>query len=230
MPSGATARETGVGMLACVAGPPSPVGLLLAPVPAYVESTPSVPSLRMKLPSATKTLPSGATATLRGLSMKPDFSAKSKFKDAPKTTIKLTNPTKVEPKKEQNSVQEVKQEPDQPFTPQQLQQAWHEFAEQRKKFQAEYQLLSQPYELDKGKVILPLHNPVQEMMLSNLRVDLTTFLRDKLRNQSINVIGELREADERKVIYTNREKFDYLVAKNPILKEFKDRLGLDTDF
>ncbi len=75
-----------------------------------------------------------------------------------------------------------------------------------------------------------MHNPVQEMMLTNLRSDLTTFLRDRLRNQSINITGELRVADERKVIYTNREKFDYLVARNPMLRELKDRLGLDTDF
>jgi hypothetical protein len=67
-------------------------------------------------------------------------------------------------------------------------------------------------------------------MLTNLRSDLTTFLRDRLRNQSINITGELRVADERKVIYTNREKFDYLVARNPMLRELKDRLGLDTDF
>lgn len=68
------------------------------------------------------------------------------------------------------------------------------------------------------------------MMLTNLRSDLTTFLRDRLHNQSINITGELRVADERKVIYTNREKFDYLVARNPMLRELKDRLGLDTDF
>jgi hypothetical protein len=75
-----------------------------------------------------------------------------------------------------------------------------------------------------------LHNPVQESMLANLKVDLANFVRTRLKNQSINIIGELREAEQRKVIYTNREKFDYLVAKNPMLKELKDRLGLDTDF
>jgi hypothetical protein len=162
--------------------------------------------------------------------MKPDYGEKSKFKDAPKTTVKLTNLLKVEPKKEQTAAEEKKHVPDLPFTPEELHKAWREFAEQRKKFQAEYQLLSQAYEIDGGNITLPLHNPVQESMLANLKVDLTLYLRDKLKNQSINVIGEFREADQRKVIYTAREKFDYLVAKNPMLKEFKDRLGLDTDF
>jgi hypothetical protein len=162
--------------------------------------------------------------------MKPNFGEKSKFKDAPKTTVKLTDLLKVEAKKDQNSAAEVKQEPDMPFTPEQLQLIWNEFAEQRKRFQAEYQLLTQPYELNQNKIILHLHNPVQETMLGNLKTDLTAFIRERLRNQSIQIAGELREAEQRKVIYTNREKFDYLVQKNPMLRELKDRLGLDTDF
>jgi hypothetical protein len=162
--------------------------------------------------------------------MKPNFSEKSKFKDAPKTTVKLTDLLKVEPKKEQSAVAEAQREPDLPFTSEQLHAAWNEFAEQRKKFQAEYQLLGQPFEVNEGKILLHLHNPVQESMLSNLKTDLTEFLRVRLKNQSITVIGELRQAEQRKVIYTNREKFDYLAQKNPMLKELKDRLGLDTDF
>jgi DNA polymerase-3 subunit gamma/tau len=91
-------------------------------------------------------------------------------------------------------------------------------------------LLCQPFELEQNQITVHLHNPVQEMMLNNLRSDLTAYLRERVRNTSITLVGVLREAEERKVIYTNREKFDYLVAKNPILKELKDRLGLDTDF
>jgi hypothetical protein len=162
--------------------------------------------------------------------MKPNFSEKSKFKDAPKTTVRLTGLTKVEPKKEQTATIEIQRDPDLPFTPEQLQTAWNEFAELRKKFQMEYQLLTQPFELDENRIILHLHNPVQEPMLANLKSDLTEFIRGRLKNQSIQIVGELRQAEQRKVIYTNREKFDYLVQKNPMLKELKDRLGLDTDF
>jgi len=101
---------------------------------------------------------------------------------------------------------------------------------QRKKFQAEYQLLSQDYDVRDNQVVVHLHHPVQESMLNNMRTELGAFLRDKLRNHSIQVIGELREGEEKKIRYTNREKFDYLVEKNPMLREMKDRLGLDTDF
>ena len=143
--------------------------------------------------------------------------------------MKLSGLLNVDTKKEQQAATAQKLA-DSPYTPQQLQQAWREFAEQRKKFQAEYQLLSQAYEVVDSKIIIPLHNPVQEMMLTNLRTDLTNYLRDKLKNQSINIVGELKESEEKKVYYTPREKFDYLVSKNPMLRELKERLGLDTDY
>ncbi len=117
-----------------------------------------------------------------------------------------------------------------PFTDEQLRQAWDAFAEQRRKFQAEYQMLTQPYVVQDNHVIVSLLSPVHETMLDNIRIELAAFLREKLRNTSIQVSGQLTATDDKKVIYTNRDKFEYLAAKNPILNELKDRLGLDTDF
>jgi hypothetical protein len=111
-----------------------------------------------------------------------------------------------------------------------LRETWNAFAEQRRKFQAEFQLLSQPYEVRDKEIIVNLLSPVHETMLNNIKVELTTFLREKLKNNFIQVSGQLTTSDDKKVIYTNRDKFDYLADKNPILKELKDRLGLDTDF
>jgi DNA polymerase-3 subunit gamma/tau len=59
---------------------------------------------------------------------------------------------------------------------------------------------------------------------------MTTFLRNKLGNNTIQVIGDLKESTEKKVVYTNREKFEHLAEKNPTLKQLKERLGLDPDF
>ncbi|HTF21977.1 MAG TPA: hypothetical protein VK658_28045, partial [Chryseolinea sp.] len=73
-------------------------------------------------------------------------------------------------------------------------------------------------------------SPVQETMLNGFRSDLIAFLRAKLKNDLILVTGIIREDAEKKMIYTPRDKFEYLQEKMPILKEFKERLGLDTDF
>lgn len=165
------------------------------------------------------------------ISSKPDVAEKSKIKSAPRTTVKLSDLLKVEPKKEQVVITtETKTEEVNSFSPEQLHSTWNEFAEQRKKFQAEYQLLVQPYDLRDNRVIIHLLSPVQETMLSNIKSELTSYLREKLKNNTILVAGELKETDDKKMRYTSRDKFEYLLEKNPALKELKERLGLDTDF
>ncbi len=151
------------------------------------------------------------------------------FKPSSKTTLKLTDLLKG---KSQDPTTQVldEGEANEPFSPEQLHLVWRDFAEQRKKFQAEYQLLIQPIEIRGSHIIIQLLSTVQETMLSNFKSDLTSFLRTQLKNNSILVVGELKETDERQMLYTPRDKFEYLIEKNPMLKTLRDRLGLDPDF
>jgi DNA polymerase-3 subunit gamma/tau len=97
--------------------------------------------------------------------------------------------------------------------------------------QAEFQLLNQPFDFHDKKITIHLLNPVQESILSGLRTELGMFLKETLKNSTLQIEGVAREEnDTNRVIYTPREKFEYLIEKNPILQEMKDRLGLDTDF
>jgi predicted nucleic acid-binding protein len=109
---------------------------------------------------------------------------------------------------------------------------WNEYAEQRKKFQAEFQMLSQPIEKRGNVIVVSLLSHVHDTMLNNIKADISAFLRERLKNNQIQVMGELKAAAEgdKKIYYTARDKFDYLTEKNPLLKEMKDRLGLDPDF
>jgi hypothetical protein len=100
----------------------------------------------------------------------------------------------------------------------------------RKNQVAEYQLLKQDFVFQDNAIIIPLSNAIEEPLLQNIRVQLTTYLRDKLNNSAISVIGVLHEMGSKKAIYTNKEKFDHLAEKNPMLRELKERLGLDTDY
>ena len=125
----------------------------------------------------------------------------------------------------------VEKKSSKPFTQEQLKAAWDKFAETKKPYVATYHLLSQGFEFRDTKVIVPLHNHFQETLLDEMKLDLLTFLREQLSNDSIQLGGEIKTvADDKKVLYTNREKFDHLIEKNPIVKELKDRFGLDTDF
>jgi hypothetical protein len=153
------------------------------------------------------------------------------LKSPTKSTLKLTDLLKGKPSNDPGTATtEVKIEANESFTPEQLKLIWNDFAEQRKKLQAEYQLLIQPFEIRGTQVVVQLLSTVQETLLGNFKSDLTTYLRENLKNNSITIIGELREAEEKQMLYTPRDKFEYLLGKNPILKELKDRLGLDADF
>ncbi|HEY0742695.1 MAG TPA: hypothetical protein VGD40_14595, partial [Chryseosolibacter sp.] len=130
--------------------------------------------------------------------------------------MKLTDLLKTDPKTSEKAAAAEKVM-NEPFTEQQLRDAWNQFAEQRKKYQAEYQMLSQPYQLNDKQIVVTLLSPVHETMLDNIKVELAGFLREKLRNSNIQVTGVLTQSDDKKIIYTNRDKFDYLADKNPIL-------------
>jgi DNA polymerase-3 subunit gamma/tau len=156
----------------------------------------------------------------------------SKPKATPKTLklsdlMKVDNNAKASDKTEEKTI--VLNEP---FTPEQLQKVWNEFVETRRKYQAEYQMLSQPFELrNNTQIVVSLHSPVHETMLNGIRLELGTLLREKLRNTSIQLMGEfVKEGDQKKAIYTNTDKFEYLMGKNPALRELKERFGLDPEF
>jgi hypothetical protein len=125
---------------------------------------------------------------------------------------------------------EVRPIENQPFTFDMVKDAWAQFAESRKIYRAEYQLLTQKITLQDKTIILHLHNPVQETLLSDLKSTVVDYIREKLKNSSLQVTGELQFNDDKKVIYTNREKFEHLAKKNPNLTLLKERLGLDPDF
>lgn len=153
-----------------------------------------------------------------------------KIKSSPRTP-QLTSLLKAEPKSETKpEYTAAEMALAEPFTEAQLRETWNAFADQRKKFQAEFQMLTQPYRLEDHVIIVDLLSPVHETMLNNIKNELTGFLREQLRNSGLQVTGQLVTGEEKKIIYTNREKFDFLAEKNPMLKELRDRLGLDTDF
>jgi DNA polymerase-3 subunit gamma/tau len=111
-----------------------------------------------------------------------------------------------------------------------LRNAWSEYAESRKSQVAEYHLLTQAFTLNDSTVYLPLTNPVEEPILAGVKSDLVGYLRTKLNNSTIQVEGVLQQNNTKRKAYTNKEKFEYLMEKNPALKALQQKLGLDPDF
>lgn len=154
-------------------------------------------------------------------SVKPKSTAETR-------TLKLTDLFKTEKKKEAD---EVKPEVlNRAFTQEELQSAWQEFAESKKAFQLEYHLLSQPFEHSENAIRVHVTNLIEESTINSVKQDLVDFLRKKLGNSFIQIQAVMQQLDEKKIIYTNKDKYEFMAEKNPLLRELKDRLGLDTDF
>ena len=94
---------------------------------------------------------------------------------------------------------------------------------------AEASILLKGFEIQEGKMLFKLRNVLEEDLLNNLKQDLTKKLREE-GNPFIHITTVTEKDDSKKMLYTNKEKFDHILNKKPILKEFKDRFGLDTDF
>ena len=151
----------------------------------------------------------------------------------PKTTLNLGNILKPNQKKEEAKTEEkinavVSQ--DQPVNEQQLKAVWAEYAEERKSQVAEYHLLNRNFDFNNNQITIHLTNPIEEPLLLSVKANLVEFLRKRLNNQSIQVNGLMEIRESKKVAYTNKEKWEYLAEKNPLLNDLKNKFGLDPDF
>jgi len=90
-------------------------------------------------------------------------------------------------------------------------------------------ILSQEFECKSNEITLYLTNPIQVDILNDFRSELMDHLRKNLNNDFIKLNTQVMEQDDKKMIYTNKEKFKHLADKNKQLKLLQEKLGLDPD-
>lgn len=148
-----------------------------------------------------------------------------------KTTINLGNINKpVEKSEEKKETTVAPVRVNEPLVESRIRQVWMAYAETRKNQVAEYHLLMQPISIKEHVITLSLTNLIEEPLLVSMRLELVTYLRDQLKNSTIQIESILQETGSVRKAYTNKEKFEYLAEKNPLLKDFQNKFGLDPDF
>lgn len=148
-----------------------------------------------------------------------------------KTTINLGSILKPTIKAEEKQAEVRAAIIDKPFQPDDIRRVWKEYADLRKDQVAEYHLLNQQIDIQRNEVLIYMTNPIEEPLLASMKSDLVGYLREKLNNSTIHVKGELKIAEgKQRFAYTNKEKFEVLLDRNPLLRELKDRFSLDADF
>jgi len=124
---------------------------------------------------------------------------------------------------------------DEDFSEAKFHEVWNEFKESKKISgkARELNVLSQPREISVSDniVSITLTNSIQLDILKELKNELLQFLKEKLKNSTISVEGVLKKEDNNgSKLYTNKEKFEFLAEKNPMVKDLQKKFGLDPDY
>ncbi|QDW23658.1 DNA polymerase III subunit gamma/tau [Pedobacter sp. KBS0701] len=84
-----------------------------------------------------------------------------------------------------------------------------------------------PTLLNPELIEISVESKTQEHLVQQESVELLNFLRNELRNFGVEVTYKLMERKIENRLYGNREKYDYLVNKNPKLDDLRRRFNLD---
>ena len=82
-----------------------------------------------------------------------------------------------------------------------------------------------------GAVMVLLNSEAQrDNFIKNIKTELLAYIQDETGLSKVEIITEVAEnAQNEKKIYTEQDKLEYLVKKNPELGKMKSRFNLDFD-
>lgn len=92
-----------------------------------------------------------------------------------------------------------------------------------------YTLMNNPPVVNGTEITVFVENLALESTLQDEKVELLNFLRTALRNFDIQIISKKAENTTKKRIYTNKDKYSYMVEKNPQIEEMRRRFNLDVN-
>ena len=93
----------------------------------------------------------------------------------------------------------------------------------------EKELLNE-FHLENHTVTVSIPNEALTVSFEKFRSDLLQHLRDALQNDHIMLKSQVVQIEKEQMLYTDREKFNYLKEKYPALKDLQKKLGLDPEF
>jgi len=109
-----------------------------------------------------------------------------------------------------------------------MNEKWQQFLERLKSRPNLKSTLSRIPELKQNyQLYLEIENTVQENLINSVKPELVSFLRKELKNSMINLTLHITEKEKEKIIYTDLEKYEELVKKNPNLAKLKNKFKLD---
>ena len=120
--------------------------------------------------------------------------------------------------------------PNKAFTQEQMITHWNAYTEIVKK-QGKYNFLSHlsmnvPTLID-GMIHLEFPNQTIKLEVERDKFDLLTYMRKKLQNYTVDLVINVNELEVKRYAYTDKEKYEKLVEKNPNLEALRNAFELD---
>lgn len=114
------------------------------------------------------------------------------------------------------------------FTPDDLKLKWEQFLTRLEERQNLKSTLSTVPEIKEDfKLQLEIENSVQDDLISSIKPELVSWLRKELKNSKIQLITKITEKVKGRIIYTDSEKYEEMLKKNPNLALLKQKFNLD---
>jgi len=115
-----------------------------------------------------------------------------------------------------------------PFTAEQLAGKWNEFLSQLVDRPNLRSTLANVPDITEGnKLLLRIGNSIQEQEIRLVKPELVSWLRKELRNSGIEMTTQLEKVESERMIFSDSEKMQMMMQKNPLLYELKQRFNLD---
>ena len=120
--------------------------------------------------------------------------------------------------------------PTEDFTQQQMTTHWNAYTE-IVKGQGKYNFLShltmnEP-KLKDGMIHLEFPNQTIKLEVERDKFELLTYMRKKLKNYNVDLVIDVNELQVKRYAYTDKEKYEKLVEKNPNLEALRNAFELD---
>ncbi len=166
----------------------------------------------------------------------PLFADSVRIKPLDEITQDVKNPNVSNESEQETEAQEDKVIDDIVVDPEALQEHWKAYAEQLAKDgrMSLHALMSViPPVTDKNQIIVKVENQLQLEIFEQEKINLLAFLKTKLDQPSLVMILKIEKdpnAPVDKTPYTAKEKFEKMAEKEPLIKEFQNRLNLELDF
>jgi hypothetical protein len=115
-----------------------------------------------------------------------------------------------------------------PFTGEQLAEKWQIFIEQltdRPNLKAT--LINVPEISEDTQLLLKIGSSVQEEEVRQVKYELLSWLRKELRNSKIELTTRIEKLETERLFYSDSEKLQMMMQKNPELFQLKQKFNLD---